>query len=137
MNIYRAVAIFGELGGGHPSNNFKIMTEQKLSIFCSKLFDFDENKLNYQFFLLSIKISDEIISHLCCRRVFSDVLGQAPRPPLFSYSICMFLWLWLSQYFASFQVLVSSICLGFHKAFTPLPKIMSNFLPLLQSALFF
>ena len=46
--------------------------------FFSKSSDFDENKLKYQFFLLSIKINDETIHILCCRRTFSDVLESKP-----------------------------------------------------------
>ena len=40
---------------------------------CTESFDFNENKLEYQFLLLSIKINDETIYILCCRRAFSDV----------------------------------------------------------------
>ena len=41
--------------------------------FCAESFDFDKNKLEYQFFLLK-KIDDETVYILCCRRAFSDVL---------------------------------------------------------------
>jgi len=87
--------------------------------------------LEYQYFLLSIKSSDEPMYSLCCRRTLSDVLeGVTPNfilgaSPQTRHCLSLRLHALMAIAFKPLCILPSTgdgTCLGSHEAFTPPPS---------------